>query len=146
MIANSRSVSALMLVALTGLMSGCGGADIPELGDVRGTVKMNGEPVVGIDVVAYPQEGRPGFGLTDENGAYKIMFKNGISGTKVGQTRITPLYTSGGKPIPKEYNEMMFDIKPGENVIDFDMKSNDPAWTGAAEKPSKKPKKPLPPD
>ena len=144
MIVNVKSVSAVLLVALTSVLSGCGGADIPELGEVTGVVKMNGVPIEGIDVVAYPQDGRPAFGKTDENGAYVIMFKNGISGTKVGQNRITPTYVQGGPAVPKEYTEMMFDVKPGENTVDFDMKSDAPAWTGAASKKSAKPKRVIP--
>lgn len=145
MIIDSKSLSLSALIALVCVMTGCGGADIPELGDVKGTVKMNGEPVVGIDVIAYPADGRPAFGKTDEVGSYSIMFKNGISGTKVGQNRITPTWTNGGPAVPKEFTEKMFDIKPGENIIDFDMTSELPAWKGVTT-PSKKPKKPLPPD
>jgi len=146
MIVNSRFTPLLILAAVACILPGCGGADIPELGDVKGVVTMNGDPVVGIDVVAYPQDGRPGFGKTDESGAYRIMFKNGISGTKVGQTRITPLYTNGGPAVPSEYAEMMFDIKPGENVINFDMKSDSPVWKKGTESTTKKPKKQTPYD
>ncbi|RLS41724.1 MAG: hypothetical protein DWH81_05570 [Planctomycetota bacterium] len=145
MIVNHKSATVFLLAALTCMLTGCGGADIPELGDVKGVVKMNGEPVKGIDVVAYPVDGRPAFGKTDENGAYSLMFKHGISGTKVGQNRISPTWTNGGPTVPKEFTEMMFDIKPGENTIDFDMKSDLPAWKGVTA-PSKKPKKQVPLD
>jgi len=141
MTVNHKSATAFLFAALACMLTGCGGADIPELGDVKGVVKMNGEPVVGIDVIAYPAEGRPAFGKTDETGAYSIMFKLGISGTKVGQNRITPTWTNGGPAIPKEYTEMMFEVKPGENIVDFDMKSDAPAWTGAATKKPAKPKR-----
>jgi hypothetical protein len=146
MIVNSKSASALLLATLTCMLSGCGGADIPELGEVSGVVTMNGEPIVGIDVVAYPKEGRPAYGLTDENGAYVIMYKNGIAGTKAGPTRITPMYVQGGKAVPKEYSEMMFDVKPGEEtIVNFDMKSNAPEWATDPAKAAKakKPKRPV---
>lgn len=138
-----KSISAIFLITITTILSGCGGADIPELGTVTGKVMMNGQPIVGIDVVAYPQEGRPGFGKTDENGDYEIMFKRGIAGTKVGSTRVTPTWTNGGPTIPKEYTEMMFDVKAGANTFDFDMKSDAPIWNGIKPKEPKKPKKPI---
>lgn len=146
MIYKPKSLSLFALAALVSAMSGCGGADIPDLGEVKGTVMMNGEPIVGIDVVAYPAEGRPAYGKTDEKGAYTIMFKNGIAGTKVGQNRITPMYVQGGKSVPPEYAQMMFDIKPGENSVDFDMKSDAPEWNGGTAKKPKKTKTITAPD
>ncbi len=56
-----------MTVCLTMLLSmGCGGGDMPELGDVSGKVTLDGKPLVGINILFTPEKGRPAGGVTDE--------------------------------------------------------------------------------
>ncbi|HTN03270.1 MAG TPA: hypothetical protein VL132_15380 [Planctomycetaceae bacterium] len=134
--------AAILLLAL----SGCGGVgDQPELGLVTGTVMLDNEPLSGIAVTFLPDNGRPATGTTDENGDYKLIYIGKTPGCKVGHSRVEIGYaeeedegveTEGDdavqtpgdteqKDIPARYNaesELEADVKPGENVFNFDLK------------------------
>jgi len=132
----SCTVAALMTVAP--LLIGCGGAgDTPELGDVSGTVTLDGKPLAGALVTFQPEGGRPSTGETDESGQYTLTYSSASMGARVGKhsVRITKTDVSGttkdGDPIEKEivpsqYNsnsELSADVKPGSNTFDFQLKS-----------------------
>lgn len=134
--------AAILLLSLTG----CGGvSDEPELGLVTGTVMLDNQPLKGIAVTFLPDNGRPAIGTTDQNGDYKLIYIGNTPGCKVGHNRVeigfdeeagedvetegddaeqTPGDT-GQKDIPARYNaesELEADVKPGENVFNFDLK------------------------
>ena len=129
---------------------GCSPNDQPELGQVTGTIKLDGQPVVGIDVVFQPESGRPARGRTDAEGKYELTYIRNTKGTKVGPNRVeiapsedgvvedesegtdeesktaTKRPVSGKPKIPARYNtnsELKVDVKSGNNVLDFDMES-----------------------
>lgn len=132
---------------------GCGSSnDRPELGQVTGTVTLDGEPLAGIAVVFSPDNGRPARGKTDELGRYKLTYIGQTAGAKIGHHRveIAPQEegedeeelqaanageeTSSAKPQPKprkikvpaRYNvqsELEADVQPGQNVFDFPLVS-----------------------
>jgi hypothetical protein len=135
-------------------LSGCGAAsDQPELGQVKGTVTLDGKPLSGMAVVFQPDNGRPAHGRTDAEGKYELTYIRDVKGTKIGHNRVeigpsegeeeeeedsiemegdeaTPAAqqpAASGKPkIPARYNtrsELEADVKPGENTIDFQLKS-----------------------
>lgn len=135
--------AAILLLTL----SGCGGVgDQPQLGLVTGSVMLDNEPVSGITVTFLPDNGRPATGKTDGNGDYELLYIRNTPGCKVGHNRVeigygegedegvemegdnveqTPVKT-GKKSIPARYNaesELEADVKPGENVFNFDLKS-----------------------
>ena len=143
-------VATAMAVAIAGL-AGCGNSsDRPELGQVTGTITLDGEPLRGIAVVFYPENGRPARGKTNDEGKYELTYIRETKGTKLGPNRVEvapdeegeedaeesadgeapakPKAGPGAKPkIPARYNtktELKVDVKPGENVFDFQLKSD----------------------
>lgn len=144
----------LLVVALSILalyLSGCGGtSDQPELGQVTGTVTLDGEPLKGIEVVFYPDSGRPARGKTDSHGKYELRYIREEFGTKVGHNRVqiapdeegeedsegddsSEHMDAGNTPrkpgkirIPARYNTQSVleaDVQPDENVFDFKLES-----------------------
>src|SRR5687768_14624278 len=69
-------------------LPGCGSSDQPELGQVKGTVTLNGLPLAGVEVVFYPDSGRPARGRTDFEGKYELRYIRETMGTKVGHNRV----------------------------------------------------------
>lgn len=114
---------------------GCGGpADVPDLGEVSGYVKLDGQPVQGAKVTFQPETGRPSTAFTDAEGNYELAYSRGESGAKVGKhtVRISTLVVADdeqpGVPekIPEQYNkktELTKDVEGGDNEINFDLKS-----------------------
>jgi hypothetical protein len=140
------------LSALSLNLASCGQVnDQPELGQVTGTVTMDGKPIAGVAVVFYPDSGRPARALTDAEGKYDLVYIRDAHGTKLGHNRVeiatneeeddesadaqsdedSPTPKSGKPRIPARYNtksELEADVKPGENVFDFELESK-PAAT-----------------
>ena len=129
---------------------GCGGpGDQPELGQVTGTITLDGKPLSGIAVVFQPVSGRPATGMTDAEGKYELTYIRQTKGTKVGPNRVeiapsedgeaeesenaddesqsAPKPSKSGKPtIPSRYNvrsELKADVKAGMNTFDFKLES-----------------------
>lgn len=120
------------LVLAVGLMVtalGCGRGDGPELGEVTGTVTLDGKPLEGVIINFQPESGRAGTGETDSEGRYKLIYRYGVDGTKVGPSKVSFAWPMGveGKPgIPEKYagkTELTADVKSGSNTFDFDLKS-----------------------
>ncbi len=144
-----------LVVALSVLLlslPGCGGSgDQPELGQVSGTVTLDGKPLSGVAVVFQPDNGRPARGMTNAEGKYELTYIRDTRGTKVGRNRVEIAPSEEGgededageledpdspqakKPVnarrpavPARYNtksELEADVKPGKNTFDFDLKS-----------------------
>lgn len=141
----------MLVVAISMLFQpGCGGSsDQPELGQVTGTITLDGQPLRGIDVVFQPDSGRPARGRTDADGKYELTYIRQTKGTKVGPNRVeiapsedgeieesensgeenkpAAKPSKSGKPkIPARYNvksELERDVKAGKNTFDFELKS-----------------------
>jgi hypothetical protein len=119
------------------MCAGCGGRDLPDLAEVEGTVKLDGQPVSNVLVSFYPQEGgRPGTGVTDDQGHYELVYVDGENGTKPGMNRVeVTMIWPDGEPspgvkdkVPPAYQGMnsslSFDVKAGEdNVYNIDRTS-----------------------
>ena len=130
--------------------SGCGGpSDQPELGQVSGTITLDGKPLGGVAVVFQPDNGRPATGVTDKDGKYELRYIRDTMGTKIGHNRVEiapqegeddpaeavtdeagpsaqPPSPSRKPRIPARYNirsELEADVKPGENTFNFDLES-----------------------
>ena len=143
-----RRLAVGLSVLLLGLV-GCGGpSDQPELGQVTGTITLDGEPLSGVAVVFQPDSGRPARGRTDADGRYKLTYIRETLGTKVGRNRIEiapdedaeesdtedvanpdaqQQPVKSGKPaVPARYNtssELEADVKPGDNIFNFELQS-----------------------
>jgi hypothetical protein len=141
-----KSVYTLFGVSLVTLFlfPGCGGGpgDMPDIGNVSGTVKVDGQPKSKLQVVFQPKDGRPSSGTTDDAGQYTLRYSQEEDGAKVGKGVFsinTPPPASddccgGGcgegfvDPIPPRYNinaadnpDMQKEVKPGDNTFDFDI-------------------------
>ncbi|HEY4262438.1 MAG TPA: carboxypeptidase-like regulatory domain-containing protein [Schlesneria sp.] len=115
---------------------GCGGSDGPKLGDVTGTITMNGSPVPGLNITFIPQDkGSPSYGGTDENGKYRLLFNQHRSGAQLGKhdvvikNREPETDDSGNRiltgvvtEIPQKYGEpgaLSTEVHSGKNKLDF---------------------------
>ncbi|MGN6547916.1 MAG: Ig-like domain-containing protein [Aureliella sp.] len=154
MIGNRFSYMLIVVGILMLSQPGCGGSsDQPQLGQVTGTVKLDGKPLSGIAVVFQPEGGRPARGRTDAEGKYELTYIRQTKGTKVGPNRVEiapseegeaeeeeeaaanageetappPKRPQSKKPkVPARYNvqsELKVNVKPGQNTFDFDLQS-----------------------
>jgi len=143
---------AIVFSVLSLSLVGCGGTgDQPELGQVTGTVTLDGKPLNGVAVVFAPENGRPARGRTDLNGKYELTYIRQTRGTKVGRNRVeiapseedeedAEEQANAGEPaapkkaptnrekpkVPARYNtksELEANVKPGVNVFDFKLES-----------------------
>lgn len=133
-------------------LPGCGApSDQPQLGQVTGTITLDGKPLSGIAVVFQPESGRPARGMTDAEGKYELTYIRETKGTKVGPNRVeiapsedgeeeedesenadgeskpVKKRAKSGKPkIPARYNvrsELKADVQAGKNTFDFNLES-----------------------
>lgn len=133
---NSVRVFALMAVAC---IVGCGGSDQPDVGEVTGTVKLDGKALANAQVEFQPDEGRPSIGTTDDSGKYELLYTKGVMGAKVGDHTVK--VTTGevgeddaGNPkitrkeqVPDSYNTnstLKKTVKPGAQEIDLELDSS----------------------
>lgn len=130
----------LTVVALFTCVAGCGGGavdDQPDLGQVKGTVTMNGSPLADVEVVFHPEKGRPSSGKTDSSGNYELSYVGDEKGAKIGSHKVRITTPQEEAPeegeatkkteekIPAEYNTkttLTADVKAGDNVFDFELK------------------------
>jgi len=139
----------IVAMAILGLdLTGCGGvSDRPELGQVTGTITLDGQPLGGIAVVFFPSGGRPAKATTKADGKYDLIYIREERGTKLGVNRVEIAPSEededetesnpddaapqkakkSNKPrIPSRYNiksELQADVKAGENVFDFKLET-----------------------
>ena len=67
---------------------GCGGSsDAPDLHEVTGTVTMDGAPLPNASLQFLPKsgEGRPSWGMTDEEGNYELTYSRDAVGALPGE-------------------------------------------------------------
>lgn len=120
----------LALAATLIFVSGCGGDDTPPLGEVSGTITLDGQPLEGVIVVFKPESGRAATGTTDASGQYTLEFSYQVPGCKVGNNKVHlewPLGATNAKVLPSRYttaSELAADVKSGENTLDFKLESD----------------------
>ncbi len=121
-----------LLVALP-LGVGCGDSGI---GQVHGTVKLDGVPLPEALVEFYPADSSAASaGRTDREGKYQLHLGRQGLGAVVGTHKVQ-IWTSLGKDtgdgpaaqeiIPTKYNaesELKRDVTSGSNIFDFDLES-----------------------
>lgn len=122
---------ALLTAAGALVIAGCWSSGF-EVADVRGTVILDGKPAAGV-MLEFVPEGRgdvrlpPAYGVTGADGAYVARDRQGKPGAVVGRHRIALSPVEGGTTtIPGAYlgdHAPQREIKPGENVVDFDLTS-----------------------
>jgi hypothetical protein len=110
-----------------------------KVAPVSGSVTLDGQPVPKASVTFHPEAGgRPSFGVTDENGKYRLGYSMNEEGAEVGKCRVvvsTALeqgeYGSGRAKelIPRRYandEPIIVDVESKSNTIDIALTS-DPA-------------------
>jgi hypothetical protein len=133
----------LLLLCLGALLLapgiGCG-VKLPPLGRVRGLVTLDGKPVPNADVCFLAADGAASFACTDDQGRYELSYpvaKGKGAGAMIGKHRVVintirpndgslPAPAVPPVPIPACYNSqttLTADVKPGENEINFALKS-----------------------
>jgi hypothetical protein len=127
----------LLLTIVFVAVAGCGGSNLPDLGQVSGTVTFEGKPLSGALVEFVPENGRPSFAETASDGTYSLNYLPDAPGAVVGKhlVRITQNPVTGEvgdnekvekklDPIPMKYNKntiLEAEVTSGSNVVDFEL-------------------------
>ncbi|MBA2115072.1 carboxypeptidase regulatory-like domain-containing protein [Bremerella alba] len=117
---------------------GCGGEKYDNLGEVSGTITLDGEPLKHAVITFQPKGGRPAYGKTGEDGKYTMRYTGSQAGATVGMNSVT--ITNGGEKrdeesgkvwfqkeeVPSKYNSkttLDYDVQPGQQTHDFKLES-----------------------
>lgn len=119
----------LGLIAISVLV-GCAG-DHPDVGSVTGKVTLDGQPLSKATVTFQPSSGRASYGVTEDDGSYRLDYMDGVKGALIGQHKVTvrtEIPGEDGQPpiakekLPAKYHsrtELTADVKAGSNTFDF---------------------------
>jgi len=128
----------LILCGLTGCL-GNGGEPLPELGEVTGTITLDGTPLGKTNVTFQPEtvsdkgRSRASSAITSADGKYKLQYNSDVSGASIGKHQVIISKMSdnpadaGLQLVPLKYNdktELSADVVAGDNNLNFDLKSN----------------------
>jgi hypothetical protein len=125
------------------LIAGCGTSQPTNVGKVSGKVTLEGQPLPDAVVTFSPvkEGGSAALGRTDSSGRYSLSYAQGVEGAEVGENRVSISTFDEGDPggdpprpkvlekVPLKYNvrsELVRDVKPEDNTIDFELKSDGP--------------------
>ncbi|MFM8827000.1 MAG: carboxypeptidase-like regulatory domain-containing protein [Actinomycetota bacterium] len=120
----------LLLAALACI--GCGSPARPPLGEVSGTVTLDGQPLQRALVTFVPiaGPGRTSHAYTDSDGRYSLAYLRNIPGADVGQhvVRITTVSEEfrGRERLPARYHAqstLIATVESGTNTHDFSLTS-----------------------
>jgi hypothetical protein len=124
-----------VLLGAIGVCTGCGGSDV-KLGQVSGTVTLDGKPVPNAFITFDPQfEGRPSMAKSDMQGRYELRFNSTKWGALIGEHHVristedlTPDDKAIPELIPKAYRGtngfLPVTVKSGKNSIDLELKGS----------------------
>jgi hypothetical protein len=133
----------LRLAASAGLlfivsMTGCGKGEV-ELGEVRGRVTLDGQPVQGVFIVFQPDGRRPALSLLNKEGEFTLQYNVKNTGTVVGkqgvflrmplEDQMSEVRASGvDEPtkVPQKFLQIFetVEVKSGRNEFNLDLKSS----------------------
>lgn len=128
---------AVCLLTLALVMSGCGDDGLP-MGEVTGTVTVDGEPAQTGSIAFFPTDGKsPTAGGAIEGGRYTAQVPLGESKVEVRVSKIVghrKLYDTPDSPtqplleevLPAKYNsqtELLIDVTSGVNEQDYDLEA-----------------------
>ena len=126
-----------------GLLFFVGCSQNEKLGSVHGTVRLDGQPLTTGTIQFVPTAGRVANGKINADGTYTLGTFGSSDGALIGTHKVAVIaYEAGGdgrpayevrnqtsKPlVPQKYMAvgtpgLTFDVKPGDNQADFDLKS-----------------------
>ncbi|MDX1945910.1 MAG: carboxypeptidase-like regulatory domain-containing protein [Pirellulaceae bacterium] len=118
-----------LLFVVLATLAGCGA---PDFAEVTGKVTLDGEPLVFATVEFQPPGGSPAYGVTGDDGTYRLEWSATQSGVPIGQHRVRITSWRESKPkererVPERYNkatELAREVKPGQQQIDFELTTN----------------------
>jgi hypothetical protein len=120
-----RFASTLLLAAWIGC-----GENKPKVAPVHGRVTLDGQALPNASIVFHGAGNSPSGGKTDKDGNYELIYRRGIMGAAIGTNQVTILedilITHRPQRVPARYNqesELQRDVKPGDNLIDFELKT-----------------------
>lgn len=132
----------LLVGSITVATIGCssGPDDKPDMGQVTGTVTMDGQPLADATVVFSPENGRPASGKTDASGKYELIYIRDEKGCKIGKCKVSistlvEAAEAEGEDNKKPENPekvaasfntnttLTAEVKKGENTFDFEVKA-----------------------
>ena len=124
------------------LMTPQGASDVSELGEVRGLILLDGNPIGGAKLVFQRDDGSMAEGISDPLGHYEMTFSEKRIGAQVGSNRITVSKTDkeGHELIRSAYNSqttLKRFVEPGENQINFSLTTRDLPEQTPTDVPSK---------
>lgn len=130
-----RIVQGFCLPLLMLAVLGCGSSG-PRLGQVEGTITLDGQPLPEALVTFYPKDGRPSSGVTDSNGVYRLQFTADKAGAALGEhvVRITANQQSGEEVPTKRVQETLQEIYNRDSILKADVKSGKNKFDFALEK------------
>jgi hypothetical protein len=127
---------AAILIPLLLVCLGCGKGDMPDLGQVEGTVTLDDAPLANAIVTFQPEHARPSYGKTDSSGHYELVYTDGNNGAVLGTHTVTISTKADGDPdqgiksapetVPSKYNtttELTATVEAGDNTADFKLES-----------------------
>jgi len=106
-----------------------------KVAPVSGVVTLDGKPLAKASVTYLPEAGgRPSYGVTDENGRYRLAYSMSQEGAEVGKcsVKITTGIESGDygsrrakEQVPARYSKEppLVDVLPRSNTIDIELTS-----------------------
>lgn len=130
--------SYFLTLCLAFVASGCSSDRLP-LGQVSGTVTLDGVPLENAFLEFQPTNGRSSLGITDSAGHYNLNYDNENKGALIGSHKIFITTQLESKPVgesgepavvgrkellPSRYHsnsELTADVKSGKNAINFDL-------------------------
>ncbi|MEQ8852301.1 hypothetical protein [Gimesia sp.] len=119
--------SAGLCLGMMLLCTACGGSDSPDLGNVTGTITMDGAPLADAYVTFMPDAVRASSGKTDSAGKYELVYIRDEKGAALGDHKVVVSKLVNEKEtIPPNYSdetELTAQVKSGENEINFDLSS-----------------------
>ncbi len=126
-----------IMCSLIFVIAGCSSG--PDLGEVTGTVRVNGQPLAYALVVFQPVDppGAYGSAYTDQQGQYRLLFSRDRDGAPVGVHRVCiragkrdelPADAKASHPVllPAKYNDdsqLERRVVSGSNVHDFELEA-----------------------
>jgi hypothetical protein len=113
---------------------GCSPTERPPLGQVRGTVTLDGTALANATVLFTPAgKGRTSQGFTDASGRYELRYLRNIPGANVDRhtVRITTSSEENGgrEQLPPRYHSrtvLEATVSAGSNDLDFALQSHAP--------------------
>lgn len=122
------------LLVAAPILLGCSRTDRPPLGQVRGTVTLDGTALANATVLFTPAgKGRTSHGCTDASGRYELRYLRNIPGANVDRHTVritTSSEENGGREhLPPRYHSrtvLEATVVAGSNDLDFDLRSHTP--------------------